>query len=409
MSYNTLLNKYSELAVRVGMNVQHGQQVIINAPIEAVDMVRLVTEHAYKAGASNVVTFYNDDVTSRMKYTTAEEQFMGVVPEWLFNAQADAFGAGACRLVILGNNPTLLDGIDPKLISMAGAARGKAGKRLRDLVTNSASQWSIVGYATKEWAAQVFPELDADAALEKLWDGIFKTARVSLDTDTIAEWEAHNSRLHARAKTMNDHCFDGIQFVGDGTDLYVGLADGHVWEGGSGLTEGGIPYNANIPTEEVFTTPMRNNVEGIAQSTKPLLYRGVLIDEISVIFDKGQAIEATSSTGMQTLHDMINEDEGASYLGEVALVPHNSPISNSGILYRETLYDENASCHIAFGQSYKKCMTEIEGETPEQLFARGANNSKVHTDWMIGSDKVNVYGVKGDKKIKIIEGGEWVL
>lgn len=407
-----MISRYAEVAVKVGLNLVPGQELIINAPIEAVELVREVTRIAYNAGAKLVTTFYGDDTTALMRYTESDCSQLDYANGWLARGIAEAFGNGAARLAIIGDNPTLFKDVDPAHLATAGKARGIAYKPLSKLITGSVSNWSIVAFPTEVWADQVFP--GDEKALEKLWDVVLKSCRCDESVaDPIENWNTHNSILHERSQKLNDTRFDAIRFVGAGTDLVVGLAENHVWEGGSAATVDGHFYNANIPTEEVFTTPHRSVVNGVVKSTKPLLYRGTLIDGITVEFKDGKAVSVSATQGEQVFKDMIEEDEHACRLGEVALVPANSPISNTGILFRETLFDENASCHLAFGQSYSKCMIDTPDlsadEREEQLLAWGANASRIHTDWMIGSKDVRVLGVKDGVESTLIENGVWVF
>lgn len=407
--FDKLLTKYAQLAVSIGMNVQVGQQVIIRAPIEAVDLVRKVTDEAYKKGASHVTTLYEDDYTILSKYKNASGDAFDTVDDWLIKGQTEGYKDGAARLVILGRNPTLLKDVDPKLIGRQAKARAPVNKEMMELITSSHGQWSIISYVTESWAKQVFSNYSVNKAVDQLWKSIFSSCRISYDNDPVEEWKNHNTNLHKRATWMNEKQFDSLQYIAPNTHLVVGLAENHKWEGGAGLAENCTMFNANIPTEEIFTTPHKDKVDGVVVSTKPLLYRGNMIDGIKVRFDKGKAVEVSSLSGEQLLLDMINEDEGASRLGEVAIVPHSSPISQSGIVFKETLFDENASCHFAFGQSYKKCMIEYEGQTEDDLFNRGANNSQIHVDWMVGSEHLSIYGIKDDDEILLFENGEWVI
>ncbi|AXH72850.1 MAG: thermophilic metalloprotease [Caudoviricetes sp.] len=405
--FDELLTNYAKLAVNVGMNVQEGQQVIIRAPIEAVQLVRKVTDEAYKKGASVVTTLYEDDYTILSKYKNAYGDAFDKVDDWLINGQTQGYKDGAARLVILGRNPTLLKDVDTSLISRQAKARAPINKELMKLVTSSHSQWSIISYVTDEWAKQVFPNETVENAVSRLWKAIFSACRVY--ENPIKEWENHNEKLSKLCDWMNEKQFDSLQYISPNTHLIVGLAEDHVWEGGAGLSESNIPFNANIPTEEIFTTPHKDKVDGVVVSTKPLLYRGNMIDGIKVRFEKGKAVEYSSLSGEKIFKDMLEEDEGASRLGEVAIVPHSSPISRSGIVFKETLFDENASCHFAFGQSYKKCMKELPNQTDETLYERGANNSQIHVDWMVGSKNLSIYGIKDDEETLIFENGEWVI
>ncbi|MBS1096829.1 aminopeptidase [Gluconobacter sphaericus] len=406
-SHEQLLDRLGEVAVRVGLNITPGQQLLITAPLDAAPLVRRVTEHAYKAGASLVTTLYADDETTLARFIHAPDDAFDVAPTWLADGMARAFREGAARMAITGANPTLLKGQDPERISRANRANSKANRPAMEIITQFAVNWNIVACATPAWAAQVFPELPADEALTALWDGIFKASRVDV-ADPVAEWKAHNARLHARAKYMNDSRFDALHFSGPGTDLTVGLADGHLWAGGSEKSGNGIVCNPNIPTEEIFTTPHRSEVDGRVSSTKPLFHQGTLIDNIAVRFENGRIVEATASQGEDVLKRILSTDEGAARIGEVALVPHSSPISASKILYRNTLFDENASSHIALGQAYTKCMVDIEGLTPEELLERGVNDSLIHIDWMIGSDKIDLDGLKNGNRVPLMRAGEWV-
>lgn len=407
LSHEQLLDRLGEVAVRIGLNVAHGQQVLITAPLDAVALVRRITEHAYKAGASLVTTFYSDDETTLARFQHAPDDAFDTAPVWMADGVARAFREGAARMAITGSNPTLLRDQSPERISRANRASSKANRPAMELITQFAVNWNIVACATPAWAAQVFPDLAPDEALKALWNGIFKASRVDV-ADPVADWTAHNAALHARAKLMNDSRFDALHFAGPGTDLTVGLADGHAWAGGSEKAGNGIICNPNIPTEEIFTTPHRLRVEGTVCSTKPLFHQGSLIDDIAVHFEGGRIVEAHASKGQDVLGRILDTDEGARRIGEVALVPHGSPISSSGILYRNTLFDENASSHIALGQAYTKCLFDIEGQSPEQLIERGANDSLIHIDWMIGSDKINLDGLKDGSRTPLMRAGEWV-
>ena len=410
VNFDNNLKKYAQLAVEVGINIQPGQQLVINAPIESLQLVRYCVDAAYKAGASEVTTFFSDDYCSLSRYKNIQNKdYFDQTTDWLADGLTKGYKDGFARLVILGRNPTLLKDINPSDIARASRARSVAYKPLMDLVTSSHSQWSIISYATPEWAAQVFPNETIDVAIDKLWDAIFKSCRIDLD-DPVKEWNTHNQNIHLRAKKMNDMKFDKLLYESSTSELMVGLADGHIWEGGSSPTQSGIMFNANIPTEEIFTTPHRNKVDGWIKSTKPLLYRGTMIDGIFAEFENGNLKTITSSSGEQVLKDMVSEDEGASHLGEIAIVPHSSPISQMNITFKETLFDENASCHFAFGQSYTSCMSVIEGESQESYKERGGNFSSVHTDWMVGSEDLKITGFKdGEKPMVIFQNGEWVI
>lgn len=406
-THDQLLDRLAEVSVRTGLNITPGQQLIITAGLEAVPLIRRITAHAYKAGASLVTTLYQDDETTLARFQHGHEDSFDTAAGWLANGMAEAFGKGAARMAITGGNPILLKDQNPDHISRVSRASSTAYRPAMERITNFDINWNIIACATPAWAEQVFPHLPAEEALTALWNGIFQASRVDV-ADPVAAWADHNRTLHARAAMLNDRRFDALHFTGPGTDLTVGLADGHLWAGGAEEAKNGIVCNPNIPTEEVFTTPHCARVEGTVSSTKPLFHQGSLIDGIRVRFEKGRIVEAHASKGEDVLKRILDSDEGARRIGEVALVPHSSPISRSGILYQNTLFDENAACHIALGQAYTKCMTNPEGQSEEELIARGANHSIIHIDWMIGSDRINIDGLKDGQRTPLMRSGEWV-
>lgn len=407
-NFTDRLDRLGEVAVRIGLNLQPGQELLISAPLEAVSLVRRITEHAYRAGASLVTTQYADDEATLARFRHASDESLDVSADWLADGIARAYRQGAARLAITGANPTLLNGQDPQRVSRASRAASRVNRAAMEIITRFDTNWTIVAYATRSWAAQVFPDLAPDEAQDRLWDAIFSASRLDA-ADPVVAWGAHNATLHARAAMLNERRFHALRFTGPGTDLEVGLADGHAWAGGSERTSSGVACNPNIPTEEVFTTPHSHRVKGIVRSTKPLFHQGTLIDDINVRFEDGRIVEAHAGQGEDALRRILDTDEGAARLGEVALVPHASPISETGILFRNTLFDENASSHIALGQAYTKCLFDTEGATPESLSARGANTSMIHIDWMIGSDQIDVDGLDCDgKATPLMRKGAWV-
>ncbi|NHN84039.1 aminopeptidase [Acetobacter musti] len=401
-------DRLAEAAVRVGLNVRHGQQVIITAPLEAVPLVRKITKHAYKAGASLVTTFYADDEATLARFSNAAEDTFDTAATWFADGMAAGFREGAARLAITGGNPALLSGQNPDLVSRASRAASVANRPALELITSFAVNWNIVAAATPAWASLVFPGVPEPIAVSRLWDAIFSASRINGE-DPVADWAVHNDQLHRRADYLNKRRFAALHFAGPGTDLTVGLAEGHLWAGGSSKAKNGILCNPNIPTEEVFTTPHRLQVEGYVRSTKPLSYQGTLIEDIEVRFADGRIVEAHSTKGESVLMRVLDTDEGSRRLGEVALVPHSSPISQSGLLFQNTLFDENAASHIALGQAYSECMTEEGGKTTEALAARGANSSLIHIDWMIGSGEISVTGLDAaGGTVPLMRAGEWV-
>jgi aminopeptidase len=408
MDFAAKLDRLGEVAVRIGLGLREGQELVMTAPIDAMPLAQRITEHAYRAGASLVTTLYGDDVATLARFRFGHEAGFDTAAGWLYEGMAKAFAGGAARLAIAGDNPSLLAAEDPERVSRANRARSKAYQPTLQHIVDFHINWTIVSYATPAWARTVFPDLPEAEAVEALWEAIFAASRVH-DADPVEAWRAHNARLHDRRSFLNSRRFSALRFRGPGTDLTVGLADDHEWAGGSEGARNGVVCNPNIPTEEVFTTPHAQRVDGQVTSTKPLSYQGTLIEGIAVRFAAGRIVEAKASTGEAVLKRVLETDEGASRLGEVALVPASSPISKSGILFYNTLFDENAASHIALGQAYNKCIRGYETLSEAELVARGANRSLIHIDWMIGSAEVDVDGLGADGTAEpVMRGGEWV-
>jgi aminopeptidase len=404
----TRLDQLARIAVQVGLGgLKPGQELLMTAPIEALPLVRGITEHAYKAGASLVTTFFSDDQSALARYRHAADGSFDVAPGWMFEGMAAAFRGGAARLAVVGEDPNLLAGQDVEKVSRANRARSKAYRPALELITASAINWTLVPYATGAWARAVYPDLSQDQAVAKLWDALFASTRVDRP-DPVAAWAEHNAALMTRRKILTERRFAALRFRGPGTDLTVGLADNHAWMGGISTALNGITGNPNIPTEEVFTTPHAARTEGTVAATKPLAHAGTLIRDIRVRFEGGRVVEAHASTGQEVLQKMIGTDDGARRLGEVALVPHSSPIAQSGLLFFNTLFDENAASHIALGQAYKKCFVNSTQMTDAQFTERGGNSSLIHVDWMIGSGEVDVDGIGADgSATPVMRKGEW--
>lgn len=401
------LEKLAEVAVNVGLQLEKGQDLVMTAPLAALPLVRLITKHAYMAGAGIVTTFYSDEETTLARYDHAPNESFDKASGWLYDGMAKAFEGGAARLAIAGDNPMLLASQDPAKVARANKANSIAYKPALEHISNFDINWNICSYPNPSWAKLVFPDLPIAQAVEKLAEAIFAASRVN-EADSVAAWAAHNGELRKRSSWLNGERFSALHFTGPGTDLTVGLADGHEWHGGASMAKNGITCNPNIPTEEVFTTPHALKVDGRVSSTKPLSHQGTLIDNIQVRFEGGRIVEAKASKGEEVLLKVLDTDEGARRLGEVALVPHSSPISASGILFYNTLFDENASCHIALGQCYSKCFLEGASLSQDQIKAQGGNSSLIHIDWMIGSDKVDIDGIRADgSPVPVMRKGEW--
>jgi aminopeptidase len=410
LSLEQKLDRLAEVAVKIGLGLKAGQELVLTAPIEALPLVRRITEHAYKAGALLVTSFYSDDPSVLARFEYGPDASFDYAPVWLQDGIATAFKGGAARLAIVGANPALLARQDPAKVARANVAMSKASKPAMELITRHEINWTIVACATPEWAKLVFPHEPEDVAIAKLWEAIFVTSRITVD-DPVAEWKEHGARLKQRVDLLNAKRFSALHFKSaDGsTDLTVGLADQHLWAGGGTTAGNGVYCQPNIPTEECFTTPHKDRVDGIVRASKPLSHQGTLIENIAVRFEGGKIVEATASAGEDVLNRLISTDEGARRLGEVALVPHSSPIAQSGVLFWSTLFDENAASHIALGQAYSTCLIGGEKMDAEALAALGANSSLIHVDWMIGSGTMDVDGLAADgTREPLMRRGDWV-
>jgi len=402
------LDRLAQVAIHSGLGLAPGQELVMTASTDALPLVRRITEHAYKAGASLVTVLFNDEESALLRYRYGAEATFDTAASWLYEGMAVAYRSGAARLAITGGNPSLLSQQDPEKVSRANRAMSKAYRPALELITRHDINWTIVSAATPAWAAAVFPGLPEEAAVAKLWDAIFAASRAD-QADPVAAWKKHDDGLHARAAYLNDKRFSALHFRGPGTDLKVGLAEDHLWLGGGTTAGNGRYCIPNMPTEEVFTTPHKDRVEGTVRSTKPLSHQGTMIEGISVRFESGKIVEAHAAKGEQVLRRMIETDDGARRLGEVSLVPNSSPISASGMLFLNTLFDENAACHIALGQAYSTCLINGDKLSAEELAARGANDSLIHVDWMIGSGQIDVDGITAAGEAEpLLRQGEWV-
>src|SRR5712672_718399 len=401
------LDRLAEVAVKVGLRLQPGQDLLLTAPAAALPLVRRVAEHAYKAGAGLVTPFLSDEEITLARYRFGHDDGFDRAAGWLYEGMAKAFSQNTARLAIVGDNPMLLSGEDPAKVARASKANSMAYQPALEKIVNFDTNWNVIAYPSTSWAKQVFPDDAEDVAVAKLADAIFAASRVDRD-GAVAAWEKHNAVLRERTEWLNSQRFHALRYSGPGMDLTIGLADGHEWVGGASTAKTGITSNPNIPTEEVFTTPHCRRVSGHVVSSKPLSYQGSLIDGIAVRFEEGRIVAAKATRGEEVLKKVLDTDEGAARLGEVALVPHSSPISKSGLLFFNTLFDENAACHIALGQCYSKCFVGGDRLTPEQIVAQGGNKSFIHIDWMIGSDKIDIDGVHADgRRVPVFRKGEW--
>lgn len=405
-----MLNEYAKLCVKVGINIQSGQPLVINSPIEGAYFVRLVAKNAYELGASEVHVNWNDEVLTKLKFENAPMEIFENFPKWYADGLEDYAKKGAGFLSISAQDPELLKEIDPKKIAANNKSSSIALKEWRKYTMNDINPWCVISIPTKSWAKRVFPDVTEEEAVEKLWAAIFNATRMDLE-DPIKAWEDHMDNLKDKVDFLNDKEFKTLHYTSsNGTDLVVELPEGHIWAGGGAIDSKNTYFAPNMPTEEVFTMPLKTGVNGIVYSTKPLNYAGNTIDEFKLTFKDGKVVDFDAKVGKETLSMLLDIDEGAKHLGEVALVPYDSPISNSNIIFINTLFDENASCHFAFGKAYPTNIVGGEKMTDEELEAHGVNNSLTHVDFMIGSKDMNILGeTKDGEKIQVFENGNWAF
>lgn len=402
------LDLLAEVAVRVGLGLQPGQELVMTASLDAVPLARRIAEQAYRAGAKLVTTLYVDDQATLLRYHHAPDASFDYAPQWLYDGLAAAYKSNAARLAITGGNPALLSNEDPDKVSRADRSLSKAYRPALELITRHEINWTIVASATPAWAALMFPNDAPDVAIARLWDAIFATTRIHTN-DPVRAWKQHDATLQQRAAFLNEKRYTALQYRGPGTDFRLGLADDHLWLGGGTTAGNGNYCIPNMPTEEVFTTPHKDRADGIVTATKPLSHQGTMIEGIQVRFEAGRIVEARATRGQEVLEKLIATDDGARRLGEVALVPHSSPIAASGLLFYNTLFDENAASHIALGQAYTSCVRDGEKLTPDELAAKGANDSLIHVDWMIGSGQLDIDGITATGAAEpLMRQGEWV-
>lgn len=399
-SYERFLDNYASLIVGAGVNIQKGQLLVIQTPIECADFARRIAKKAYERGAKDVVMNWRDELFTKLRFLNAPEEVFSEFPEWQKEYYKFYADRGAAFISIAANDPELLKEVDPKRVAMVQKTSSTALAEHREKLMSNENAWCVVSVPTKAWAMKVFPQLSADEAIGALWQAILESVRADTDDPTLA-WEAHKKALRARMAFLNRYNFRRLRYQNSlGTDLVVGLPEGHQWLGGAEKTKAGVEFIANIPTEEVFTLPHKNEVNGVVCSSKPLNYQGNLIDRFSLVFKDGKVTDCSAVIGQEVLKNLIATDDGASRLGEVALVPFDSPISNSNILFYNTLFDENASCHLAFGKAYPVCLAGGEEMDRAALEAAGVNDSLVHVDFMIGTSDLTIDGQTAD--------GQWI-
>lgn len=409
MDFNKNLEKYAELAVKVGVNIQPGQTLLVRSPIECAPFVRNVLKYAYECGAKNVHVEWSDEESTLIKYLNAPEETFNEFPRWISDQYVDIAKEGGAFLTIYAQNPDLLKDVDPQRVANLQKASATALKEWRSYTLSDKCKWSIVSIPTESWATKVFPDVSKEEAVGKLWEAIFKCTRVD-NEDPIEAWKNHNSDLKLRMNFLNEKNFKTLKFKSSKTDLVMDLPEGHIWLSGASKDPNGIQFNANIPTEEVFSMPHKFKVNGVVHSTKPLVYGGNVIDNFSLTFKDGKIIDFTAEKGSETLGKLIDTDEGSHYLGEVALVPFKSPISDTNIVFFNTLFDENASCHFALGAAYRTNIKNGDELKDEELDVHGVNNSLTHVDFMIGSSDMDIVGINYDgEEVQIFKDGNWAF
>jgi aminopeptidase len=403
------LEKYAELAVKVGVNIQKGQTLVVNAALDAAEFVRLVVKKAYETGAYNVIVNWNDDVVTRTKYELAPDEAFQEYPLLRAKEQEELVEKGAAFMSVISASPDLLKGVSPERISNFNKAAGKALVNYRKAAQSDRISWTVIAAASPSWAAKVFPNEPSDKQVNKLWEAIFTATRADLE-NPVEAWKKHDETLHEKVNYLNQKRYQKLHYTAPGTDLTIELPKNHLWVGAGSVNEKGFEFMANMPTEEVFTVPFKTGVNGTVASTKPLSYGGNIIDRFSVTFDNGKIVDVKAKEGEEILKRLVDTDEGSHYLGEVALVPYNSPISQSNVLFFNTLFDENASNHLAIGSAYAFCIEEGKKMSSEELKKNGLNESLTHVDFMIGSSEMDIDGITADGISEpVFRSGNWAF
>ncbi|WP_341300762.1 aminopeptidase [Lysinibacillus sp. FSL H8-0500] len=402
-NFEDRLDKYAELVIKVGINIQQGQILVISASITAADFVRKVCRYAYLNGAHYVYVKWNDEKLLRLECELMSEQGLEYTPDWLVKGYEEMANEGAAFLYILSPHLQDIKGIDPARLDKMEYAAAMAFRPFTEKLTSMQVSWTVIALPTEAWAATIFPKMEPNDGLERLWEELFKILKLDSENPILA-WEQHMKRLNKRAALLNDMYFRYLHFKAEGTDLTIELPQHHHWVHGMEKNNNGIPFICNIPTEEIYTTPLKTGVNGVVKNTRPLVYDGQIIDDFTFIFKDGKIIDYTTKNGLDALQGILKTDEGAKYIGEVALVSHDSAISASNLMFYHALFDENASCHLAIGQGYISGLQEEHRAND----ASSINSSMIHIDFMIGSEHLHVNGISEDGSVKaILVNGKW--
>lgn len=409
-NFEQLLDKYAQLLIEKGLNVLKDDYVLISSDVEQAPLVRLLVQHAYQNGAKHVKVNWVDDTLTQLKFTYQSLDTLTDIADYQIAEAHHEIDTRAKRLSLRSSNPNALKDVDPVKISETSKKSSTTFDFVRQAVQSNQISWLVAAAAGQDWADLVFSQIDsAEKRLESLWDLIFKTTRVYED-DPVLAWDQHEALLNEKAKFLNEQQFDSLHYTAPGVDFTIGLPHNHVWESAGSLNEKGDIFIANMPTEEVFTAPDYRRAEGVIRSSKPLSFNGVVIKDMEFHFKDGQIVEYSAAQGEDTLRQLIENNEGAKSLGEVALVPHSSPISQSNVTFYNTLFDENASNHLAIGSAYATSVQGGAKMSQDELKAAGLNRSNVHVDFMVGNEHMNIDGITKDgKRIAIFRNGEWAF
>ena len=407
-NFNQMLDDYAKLCVEVGINIQKDQPLVISGPIEGTDFIRLIAKHAYKNGCKDVHVNWNDDYLTKLKFENAPMEVFENFKAWRKDMMIDYAKEGAGFISIHAQDPELLKDMDPEKIATNSRVNSINMKDFQKYTMNDINPWCVISIPTVGWAKKVFPNLDSDKAVEALWEKIFLATRMNLE-DPVSQWKNHTSTLEKKVDFLNKSNFKKLIYTSKkGTNLEVELPEGHIWAGGGSRDSKNTFFVANMPTEEVFTMPLKTGVNGVVYSTMPLNYAGNLIEDFKLTFENGKIVDFDAKKNRDILENLLNMDEGARYLGEVALVPDNSPISNLDIIFYNTLFDENASCHFAFGKAYPTNIKGGENMTDSDLEKHGVNDSITHVDFMVGSPDLDILGIGQDgEEVQIFKDGNW--
>ena len=409
------LQKYAELAVRVGLNLRAGQRLLINnlttrgVPLHNAPLVREIAKAAYKAGARYVDVLWGDEELLKTRVQMAPRDSLDEFSDWQVKAAMDLFEQDGAHLSIRSNNPNLMDGEDPEIVGQVQKVYLQKYEKFSNLIGQNKINWLVIAAAGPAWAARVFPNLEPAEAEKKLWEAIFSITRLD-QSDPVAAWEKHVQELQKRSEYLNSKKYAALHYTAPGTDLTVGLPQGHIWESAGSTTQNGIFYIANMPTEEIYTLPHRDQINGHVSASMPLSYSGALMEGFALTFENGHVVKSTARKNEAALKKLVEADEGSSSLGEVALVPHSSPIAQSGLLFYDALIDENAASHLALGRAYKSTLNGAENLSDEEFKARGGNVSMAHVDFMVGSAQMDIDGTTPDGKVEpVMRQGEWAF